>query len=118
MVVDKNLVSSDDEDTIYMKHMSDIANLLKVITETCVINPHKVAKCSQLFLVLVDFKKDDPKQFHQNLQVSPETFDELVTRIEDHAIFCTGAYAEQAPIEIQLAVALYCFGHNGNAASV
>jgi len=118
MVVDKDPVSSDDEDTIHTKCMSDIANLLKAITETHVINPHKVAKCLQLYLVLVYFKKDDPKQFCQNLLVSPGTFDELVTRIEDCAIFCTGAYTGRAPVEIQLAVALYRFGHDGNAASV
>jgi hypothetical protein len=43
--------------------------------ETRVLNPHEVPKCSQLYLVLVQFKANDLKQFCQNLRVSPRTFD-------------------------------------------
>lgn len=115
---DDATMSSDDEDTIHAAHMSALAELLKAVAETRVINPHKVAKCSQLYLVLVNFKQDDPKRFSRNLRVSPQTFDALVARIENNPVFSTGAYVEQAPVEIQLAVVLYRFGHDGNAASV
>jgi hypothetical protein len=39
-------------------------------------------------------------------------------RIEGDSIFSMGSYVEQAPVEIQLAVSLYHFGHNGNTASI
>ncbi|KAJ6540368.1 hypothetical protein B0H19DRAFT_959538 [Mycena capillaripes] len=83
-----------------------------------VLNPNKVAKASQLHLVLVEFKNDDPKRFRRNLRVSPETFDELVSRIEDHPIFSNNSPKPQTPVYIQLAIALYRFGHDENAASV
>ncbi|KAJ7616874.1 hypothetical protein B0H17DRAFT_965471 [Mycena rosella] len=98
--------------------MSAHGELLQVISDTRVLNPHKVAKASQLHLVLVDFKDNDPKRFRRNLRVSPETFDELVSRIESHPIFSNNSYHPQTLPYIQLAIALYRFGHDGNAASV
>ncbi|KAJ7606362.1 hypothetical protein DFH06DRAFT_925653, partial [Mycena polygramma] len=65
-----------------------------------------------------EFKTDDPKRFRRNLRVSPETFDELVLRIEDHPVFSNNSRNPQTPTFIQLAIALYRFGHDGNAASV
>ncbi|KJA13255.1 hypothetical protein HYPSUDRAFT_116800, partial [Hypholoma sublateritium FD-334 SS-4] len=59
-----------------------------------------------------------PKRFRRNLRVSPSTFDAIVARIRTHSVFENKSYCEQFPVEIQLAIALYCFGHNGNAASV
>ena len=38
--------------------------------------------------------------------------------IETHPIFLNDAYVSQAPVNKQLAVAMFRFGHNGNAASV
>ncbi|KAJ7659645.1 hypothetical protein DFH06DRAFT_1130417 [Mycena polygramma] len=54
----------------------------------------------------------------RNLHVSPETFDELVFRIEDHPVFSNNSRNPQTPTFIQLAITVYCFGHDGNAASV
>ncbi|KAJ7467849.1 hypothetical protein B0H11DRAFT_1732547 [Mycena galericulata] len=85
---------------------------------TRVLNPNKVAKASQLHLVLVEFKENDPKRFRRNLRVSPETFDALVGKIEGHHIFANNSYCGQTPVHLQLAIALYRFGHDGNAASV
>ena len=55
---------TDEECTIIIGMAAD---LLQVITETCVLNPHLVAKCSQLDLVLIDFKFHDLKCFRHNL---------------------------------------------------
>ena len=38
--------------------------------------------------------------------------------IETHPIFSNDAYVSQNPVNKQLAVAMFWFGHNGNAASV
>jgi hypothetical protein len=89
-----------------------------VITETRVLNPHEVPKCSQLHLVLIDFKANDPKRFRQNLRVSASTFDSLLQKIENHTVFSNNAHISQIPVCEQLAITLFRLGHDGNAASV
>jgi hypothetical protein len=106
---------TDEERTSIMGMTAD---LLQVITETRVLNPHLVAKCSQLDLILIDFKFHDPKRFRHNLRVSASTFDSLLDMIETHPIFLNDANVSQGPVSKQLAVAMFRFGHNGNAASV
>jgi hypothetical protein len=57
--------------------------------------------------------------FRCELRVSPLTFDRLVEAIKDDPVFVSHSeISHQAPVEEQLAVALYRFGHNGNAASL
>ena len=58
-------IGSDGEEHAFA--MGETAALLQVVAETCVLNPHEVAKSSQLSLVLIEFKANDPKCFHQNL---------------------------------------------------
>ncbi|KAJ7477120.1 hypothetical protein B0H11DRAFT_2425247 [Mycena galericulata] len=74
-----NDISDDDKDEVYATRMSAQGELLQVISDTRVLNPHKVVKASQLHLVLMEFKANDPKRFRRNLRVSPETFDEMVS---------------------------------------
>ncbi|KAF6741816.1 hypothetical protein DFP72DRAFT_832149, partial [Ephemerocybe angulata] len=77
-----------------------------------------VPKASQLSLVLVDLRNDTAR-FRRNLRVSPDTFDAIVAAIEDHEVFHNKSLtAKQFPVEIQLAVTMYRFGHDGNAAAV
>ncbi|KAF8805035.1 hypothetical protein BYT27DRAFT_7105649, partial [Phlegmacium glaucopus] len=56
--------------------------------------------------------------FCLNLCVSPSTFDELVRYIQDHPIFQNHSNCPHYPVKIQLAIALFQFGHDGNAALV
>ncbi|KDQ17170.1 hypothetical protein BOTBODRAFT_155948 [Botryobasidium botryosum FD-172 SS1] len=56
-----------------------------------------------------------PDLFRRDLRVSPVTFDRLVAHIEDHAVFSNNSEHAQMPVEMQLAIALYRFGHEGNA---
>ena len=115
MSVDGTDCDTDEEHSLIMGITAD---LLQVITETRVLNPHLVDKCSQLGLILINFKFDDPKRFRHNLRVSTSTFDSLQEMIETHPIFLSDAYVSQCPVSIQLAIAMYRFGHDGNAASV
>ena len=107
-----------DTDEEYSVAMTETADLLQVIMETRVLNPHEVPKCSQLHLVLVDFKRDDPRRFRQNLRVSPTTFDSLLEMVEGHAVFTNNSYVSQTPVDEQLGITLFRLGHNGNASSV
>ena len=58
-------VGSDGEEHAFA--MGETAALLQIIVETCVLNPHEVAKSSQLSLVLIEFKANDLKCFCQNI---------------------------------------------------
>ncbi|KAG5649351.1 hypothetical protein H0H81_004378 [Sphagnurus paluster] len=114
-------ISDGESDNSEARHLANIANyteLLSVITCTYILNPNKVAKSSQLSLVLIDYKENNPKCFHRNLCVSSSTFDSIVKCIEDHAVFSKKSNIEQYPVKIQLAIILYQFGHDANATSV
>ncbi|KAF8998415.1 hypothetical protein BDQ17DRAFT_1428502 [Cyathus striatus] len=117
-------VSDDDEDIntassrAYLRKLAVIHDCIKFIVETRVLEPNHVHKLSQLYLILVLFKECDSKRFRKNLRVDPATFDSLLEKIRYNPIFVSSGPNEQIPVEEQLAIALYRFGHFGNAASV
>ncbi|KAF8156700.1 hypothetical protein B0H34DRAFT_623992, partial [Crassisporium funariophilum] len=49
---------------------------------------------------------------------TPETFDELLAKIDWLPMFMNASPNEQLPVDKQLAIALFRFGHFGNSASV
>lgn len=61
-------------------------------------------------------KAENPEEFREILRVTPLTFDKLVEKIENDPIFFNNSNNPQLPVEQQLAIALYRFGHDGNAA--
>ena len=69
--------------------------------------------------VLEKLKGERPDHFRAELRVSPLAFNRLVEAIENDSVFTVRSEPpHQAPVEEQLAVALYRFGHNGNSASL
>ncbi|KAJ6490100.1 hypothetical protein C8R45DRAFT_1139152 [Mycena sanguinolenta] len=73
---------------------------------------------SYLHHVLTALKAGRADHFRQNLRVSPLTFDKLVAALEDDPVFFNNSNSPQLPVDEQVAVALYRFGHDGNAASM
>ena len=71
----------------------------------------------QMPFVLETLKHEDPDQFHKILCVSPSTFDQLVDKIKDDPVFFNNSNNPQIPVEEQVAITLFKFRHNGNAAS-
>ena len=115
---DDDLSTDAEEDVLFIRRLATLQDQINYLTSTRVLFPNRVHKLSQLYLVLVLYKEDDHKRFRQNLRVNPETFDELITRIEDDPIFVSDGPQNQMPLNEQLAIALFRFGHHGNAASV
>jgi hypothetical protein len=72
---------------------------------------------TQLHLLLSEYKVNRPEIFRSYLQVDPSCFDDLVEVIKDDGIFHNDSNNLQMPVDEQLAIALYQFGHYGNAAS-
>jgi hypothetical protein len=73
---------------------------------------------SYLQHVLTIQKTQRPDHFRQALRVSPATFDAIVAKISPDPVFCNHSDQPQISVEQQLAVTLYRFGHDGNAASL
>ncbi|ESK80867.1 hypothetical protein Moror_9164 [Moniliophthora roreri MCA 2997] len=72
---------------------------------------------AQLLLLLHVWKYERPDVFRSYLQMTPACFDKLVETIGEDPAFTNNAHNDQMPPEEQIAIALYCFGHYGNAAS-
>jgi hypothetical protein len=70
-----------------------------------------------LRLLLDDYHKNFPDIFRSYTRVTPECFVDLVNSIKDHPVFHNNSNNPQMPVEEQAAVALYRFGHYGNASS-
>jgi hypothetical protein len=71
---------------------------------------------AQLPHVLSVTKIKYPDHFRQILRVTPYTFDRITAKICTDPVFINHSHCEQHPVNVQLAVTLYRFGHSGNAA--
>ncbi|KAK1221165.1 hypothetical protein PQX77_016030 [Marasmius sp. AFHP31] len=78
----------------------------------------KIPKTKEnLRLLLTEYKYQYPKIFHSYVRMTPYAFDQLLDRTASHPIFSNDSFLPQMPVEEQLAIALYRFGHYRNAAS-
>ncbi|KAF7323210.1 DDE Tnp4 domain-containing protein [Mycena chlorophos] len=68
--------------------------------------------------LLTTLKSKRADHFRAELRVNPSTFDALVRELEDDPVFHNNSNTAQAAVDLQLAVALYRFGHDGNASSL
>jgi hypothetical protein len=68
--------------------------------------------------VLTELKDTRPDLFREELRISPATFDKLIDLISDDTIFTNGSHNAQIPVDDQLAITLFWFGHSGNAAGL
>ncbi|CAK5274957.1 unnamed protein product [Mycena citricolor] len=112
-----NFDSEDEETQRFHDHYLAIRERIQQLESARTLKPKtKVHKKSQLHLVLVLYRRDDPHRFRRNLRVAPDTFDGIVHRIESHPVF--GGEEEgghrQLPVDRQLAITLFRFGHFGN----
>ncbi|KIK45156.1 hypothetical protein CY34DRAFT_22661 [Suillus luteus UH-Slu-Lm8-n1] len=57
-----------------------------------------------------------PDHFRQILRVTPYTFNQITAKICTDPIFANHSHCKQYPVDVQLAITLYRFGHSGNAA--
>lgn len=73
------------------------------------------AECLQL--LLHDWKSNRPETFRTFLRVTPQCFEDLVKTLRVDEVFHNNSVNPQMPVEEQVAIALYSFGHYGNAAS-
>ncbi|KAF8170768.1 hypothetical protein BJ912DRAFT_1066454 [Pholiota molesta] len=78
----------------------------------------QIPKTKATFRLLLDvYRYDFPDIFRSFFRVTPDCFNDLVAAVSNHPVFYNGSNNEQIPIEDQVAIALYRFGHYGNAIS-
>jgi hypothetical protein len=97
-----------------------VRRTIKQMYSTCYEEPRDVPiprPPAQMPHTLKVLKTERPDQFREILQVTPYTFDKLRETIENDPIFFNNSNNPQIPVEEQLAITLYHFGHDGNAAS-
>ncbi|KAJ7350853.1 hypothetical protein DFH08DRAFT_958473 [Mycena albidolilacea] len=107
--------SADDDPTPAENYHHPIADLY---SQRYLAECHNIPKtCRLLDLILTDYKHDFPNIFWSNLRIDPDCFDPVVEAIRDDRVFYSDSNNLQMPVEEQLAIVLYQFGHFGNAAS-
>ena len=111
---DSDSESSDDDDDVnrYLRYLAYIDSRRYLADRSAPIpktNEH-------IRLLLTSYKNDRPDIFRSYVRISPPCFDALLSALSRHALFVSGS-GSRIPIEIQLSVALFRFGHYGNAAS-
>lgn len=112
--------SSDDSDDldlitpaeIYVHHMANLYSHRYLAERTDIPKSQEF-----IHLLLNDYKVNYPLIFRNYLSINPACFDALVEAIRDDEIFHNNSNNSQMPIEQQVAIALFRFGHYGNAAS-
>ena len=111
------LSSSEDEliPTTSDMLLSSMGNLY---SQRYLVDRGKILKDqTQLYLLLNHYKLERPEIFRSYLRIDPKCFNDLVTVIQDDPIFHNNSNYAQMPVAEQLAIALYRFGHYGNASS-
>jgi hypothetical protein len=109
--------SSDDE---YVPSISDmlLESLGGLYTRRYLEERGNIDKSDDhLQLLLTNWKVNRPEIFRSYLRITPQGFDDLVAILQDDPIFHNNSTNEQTPVDKQVAIALYRFGHHGNAAS-
>jgi hypothetical protein len=77
--------------------------------------PHPPGQMQHLLHVTKHLRAD---HFRQDMRVNPRTFDKLVDELVDDPVFSSQSRNAQIPVEEQVAIVLYRFGKNGNAAGL
>ncbi|KAJ8583205.1 hypothetical protein M405DRAFT_696350, partial [Rhizopogon salebrosus TDB-379] len=106
---------SDEESLALTQYITDIGNLYatRYLQERV-----PIPKSSELLnLLLSTYKDNHPQIFRSYLRIYPSCFDNLVAILSEDSVFHNHSNNPQMPVDRQLAIALYRFGHYGNAAS-
>lgn len=105
----------EDEDPVGEGLMMSLANLYQTRYQQERRNIPKTG--ANLRLLLDDYRHNFPEIFRSYMRITPSCFDSLVETLCIHPFFSNNSHSMQMPVQDQVAIALYRFGHYGNAAS-
>ncbi|KAF7375528.1 hypothetical protein MSAN_00441000 [Mycena sanguinolenta] len=85
---------------------------------TCIFGWHLKRPRDTLHTCLHTCLYTMPTLFCTKFHIWPLTFNKLIWKLELHPVFTNNSNAGQTPVDIQVAVMLYQFGHSGNGVSL
>jgi hypothetical protein len=110
--------SSSDDEPLPQTSEAILETLGQLYSERYLNSRDEINKDgTQLHLLLHDYKFNRPEIFRSYLRIDPGCFDDLVRVLKDDPVFHNNSNNPQMPIDEQVAIALFRFGHYGNAAS-
>jgi hypothetical protein len=118
--LDDTASESSNSDVEMLLGSDELGEMLKDLHSRRYLQPRvNINKPMSLLLVtLVEYRHTRPEFFRRYLRVWPETFDALLEKICKDEVFLNNSNNQQLPVEQQVAVTLYRFGHFGNAVSM
>jgi hypothetical protein len=110
----------NNDDDADLRASQRILSALQAVISQRYLRPRRTICKSEgnMKLLLEHWKTEYPDIFRSYVRISPDCFDALLAAIKDEDVFHNNSQNEQMPVAEQLAIALYRFGHFGNAASI
>ena len=117
---DSSSESSDDEiEDIGSPSSAILQNILALYASRYISERPTIPKSNaNLHLLLDSWKSSYPDIFQSYVQVTPACFDLLTATLGVNPVFHNESNIPQMPVAEQLAIALFRFGHYGNAANI
>jgi len=97
----------------YIHHMANLYSERYMVERTNILKTQGL-----MHILLNNYKVNYPQIFRNYLRIDPDCFDAVVEAIHDDEIFHNNSNNFQMPIEQQVVIALFCFGHYRNAARI
>lgn len=115
----RDIIQPPEDEDLTSQIQLDLT-VLEGIRQTRYLRPRPMVKKSGNLHLVWEYSQnvEDHGRFTNMLRVSPHVFEFLYTLIKDHPVFTNNSNNPQAPVDVQLAVTLYCMGRYGNGASL
>lgn len=112
--------SDSDDELINGDLVEDLMDYLELIHSKRYLHEREpIEKSTNNFILhFYIYRNTQPQMFRSAFRLNPDTFDALASVISYHPVFHNSSHNSQLPVEWQLAIALFRFGHYGNAASI
>ena len=111
--------SSDDEIEQIPPSSVILQNIIALYSHRYIAERPAIPKSNaNLQLLLGDWRINHPDIFRSYVRVTPACFDQLTAALGVDPVFHNQSTSPQMPVAEQLAIALFRFGHYGNAANV
>ncbi|KAL3660523.1 hypothetical protein V7S43_014667 [Phytophthora oleae] len=117
-VVDVLAVAAVEEEDDAMLDLADDSKTeeqLQLVQSSRYLVPRQRAEVCTLFLPDVFLYSIPESRFRDKTRMHRSSFTRIVREMEDNPIFHNNSYCPQAPVWMQLAVALDRFAHNGTS---
>jgi hypothetical protein len=107
-----------DEESLPTPSESILGMLGTLYSRRYLVERQPIRKSGEnLRLLLTEWKHERPAIFRAHVRITPECFDVLLAALQTDPVFQNQSNAPQMNVDAQLAIALYRFGHYGNAIS-